>query len=43
MDQKKFNATAVLNSHKERTKNLRIVDDANKLVEVKDNSRETDP
>ena len=43
MGQKRFNAIAVLNSHKERTENLRIIDDVNKLVEVNDTSRDADP
>ena len=36
---KRFNTTAILNSHKERTENLRIIDIANELVEVNDNRK----
>ena len=39
MSQKRLNTTAILNSHKERTENLRIIDVANKLVEVNDNRK----
>ena len=39
MGQKRFDTTTIPNSRKERTKSLRIIDVANKLVEVNDNRK----
>ena len=39
MGQKRFNTTAILNSHKEKTESMRITDVANKFVEVNDNRK----